>query len=217
MPAPTADIDICNLALDHIGQGAITSIEPPSTKEEAIMARWYDIVRRVCLREYVWNFARRRTVLAADTEVPAFDYTTQFLLPVDCLRVLSLGGVQGSYPISDFDINGRYIFTNNQLNSSSATGALNLRYISDVTDVTQMDSLFINIFAMRLALRVAYKFSIKPGLVTQVNSMLGIEEGKAVTVDSQEVPTVRVQRSRYLSARTAGYSSGYALPYTIFY
>ncbi len=69
---------------------------------------------------------------------------------------------------------------------------------------------------MRLALKIAYKFTLKPTIVAKLSDLLAVEEGKAYSVAGQERPPVRIQQSRLLLARK-GYmgASMYAGPYTV--
>ncbi len=63
MAAPSADIDICNLALDLLKQNKtlVTDISTtPTTVEEITCSRWYDATREALLRSHFWWFARKR-------------------------------------------------------------------------------------------------------------------------------------------------------------
>ena len=195
MAAPTSPVDICNLALDHVGDLPISSVEVPTDARGEVMARWYDQTRRSVLREYCWNFAQKYTTLArtGDGEGPHDD---KYLMPADCVR-LNVVGTDIYDRIEDYDISGRYIHT-------SAGASLAIRYNRDIDQVSQMDVLFINILAMRLAIKIAYKMSKKKSIVEMLEGLLSREEGKAISVDGQERPPRRVQRSKYLEARRGG-------------
>lgn len=195
MGAPTAAVDICNLALDHVGDLPISSVETPGDARSEVLARWYDQTRRTVLREYCWNFAQKYVVLAraGDGEGPHED---KYLMPADCVRI-NVVGTDIDCPITDFDISGRYIHTSNG-------DSLAIRYNRDIEQVSQMDVLFINILALRLAVKIAYKQSKKKSVVEMIEGMLAREEGKAISVDGQERPPRRVQHSKYLAARGFG-------------
>lgn len=198
-PSPTSAVDICNIALGHIGERRITSIESPKDDREETMATLYSHVRRVCLREYVWNFAQAYAVLAR-TGDGLGQHEDRYQLPAECVRV----NIVGQYvedPIQEFDIYGR------ELHASSGN-QLHLRYNKDVDEVAEMDALFIEVFALRLALAAAYPLSKKKSVVDMVNGLLSIAESKAASVDGQERPPRRVQRSKYLSARR-GYGTSF--------
>lgn len=194
--APSSPVAICNLALDYIGEAAIESIEAPTHPREETMARHYDQVRQTVLREYVWNFAQKYRELprAGDGEGGHEDY---YDLPVECIRVNSIGEDRLN-PITDYDYFGRQIHVDNGGES------LPIWYNLDVTEVSKMDALFVNIFALRLAVKVAYKFTKKKSVVDTINALLALEEPKAISVDGQERPPRRIQKSKYLTARRNG-------------
>ena len=192
---PSTPVEVCNLALDYIGEKPIASIEAPTSTQEETMLRWYDHVRLTVLREYVWNFAQQYATLARSGDGDA-QYADAYLLPNDCVRVNTVGSDRYN-PITCFDIIDRTIH-------ASEGNSLNIWYNRSVTEVTYMDSLFVNIFALRLALKVAYKFTKKKSVVEMVSGMLAAEESKAASVDGQERPPRRIQHSKYLTARKQG-------------
>lgn len=70
-------LDICNLALSHIGDTAkITSIDPPDgSTQAALCARFYPIARNSLLEMKYWSFATRRVALTAiENTWPEWDY-----------------------------------------------------------------------------------------------------------------------------------------------
>lgn len=209
MSAPTSKIDIINLALDLIGQKPISTIDAPTTEMETIAARWYDQVRRSLLREYVWNFAKARRVLAR-SGTPAFDYDDEYALPNDFLRFLSIGGDWEEVQELDYDIVGRCIQLDND-----GSNSLKLRYIKDETVVTKFDPLFISLLSLNLALKLSYKVTLRKGVRDQVSQLLAIETPKAVSVDGQERPPRRIQRSKWMRMRRYGGYAGVAGKYTV--
>lgn len=201
MPSPTSPVEVCNIALDYLGERAdITSIEVPENRNEVILARHYDLTRQNLLREYIWNFARTETTLAR-TGDGGLDYADKFLLPSDCLRVISIG--TRDYQIKDFNILGREIYINGRgIGSQSSSNALQIRYVKDEKDVTKFDSLFTKILALQLACNVSYKFSGKKTQTELVNQLLKQELPKATSVNSQEKKPKRIDHSRAIQART---------------
>lgn len=138
--------DICNSALQRIGAGTILSLSDNSPEARACSVA-YDSNRRDELRKYRWRFALRRIVLAPDAETPAFDYQYQFTMPSDCLRILFPANFN-----SDWVLEGKKILTNDG-------NILNLRYISDVTDVTLFDSSFYNAVTGALAIDICERLT----------------------------------------------------------
>jgi len=207
--APTSPVEICNLALDFLGQPSIADIEAPSTAAEGICARHYDQVRRQLLREWVWNFAKKRvTIFRSGT--PAFDFADQYALPNDFVRFLSAGGDREIDQGLDYDIEGRNLLTN-----SGGAASIGLRYIYDVKDPQQMDAAFINLLALALALKIGYKFTLKKGLVEQLSAQYAADLPKGISIDGQERPPRRIQRSKYHRARLIGSTGNVADAYTV--
>lgn len=211
MTAPNAAIDIINLAMDHCGEEVVSSIDAPVIDPEKLGARWYDQARRSLLRQYVWNFAKKRKRITRSTAAPDFDFEDAYPLPVDFLRFLSVGGYDEISQDLDYDIEGRELLLNN-----SGANSVKLRYIRDVTDVALFDPLFIDILSLTLALRFAYYFSLKEKRLQSISKLLSEELPKAVTIDGQERPPRRVQRSVWRTKRLfGGGHAGYATPYTV--
>lgn len=202
MTGATSKADICNLALDHLGQqdseDPVTNIDTPETQTEVICARWYDVTRCMLLRKHPWNFAIKRAVLTPTGTAPAFGFTHAFNLPNDFLRFLTLDDPNSLDPV----IETSYQMENNQLLLNSVDGAsLNLRYISDFEDVPQMDALFVDAFAIRMALRMAFKFSASNTDIQRLEQLDRDILAAAKAIDGQERPPLRVERSRALTFR----------------
>lgn len=140
----TSPTDICNLALGHLGEARITSLDEDSVSARAC-ALHYDSVRDEVLRSHRWNFAQTRKVLAALEGGPPFGWALQYELPVDCLRVLEVNGSEaGDVLSSEYIIEGRQILTNAE--------EVRLVYTRQVRDVTDYDALFVRVFALKLAI-----------------------------------------------------------------
>ena len=202
MSAPVSAVHICNLALDHIKQDAISSIDPPSTKTETVCARWYDPTRRAVLRKHPWNFAIMRTTLPRNSTDPDFGYSAAYDLPNNFVRLLTIGDD------SVDDNRLKYQIENGQLlYNSDDTTALKVRYIYDHTNVAKFDALFIDILAVELAMRMAYKFTGGENSITRLAALLKAIAPEGYAVDGQERPPQRIERSRFLQARRGNRSS----------
>jgi hypothetical protein len=85
-----SQIDLCSRALLKIGASSISSFED-GTLEAEVAAALYPTVRDALLASHPWNFAMAYASLAPLAETPVAEFTTAFLLPSDCLRVISAG------------------------------------------------------------------------------------------------------------------------------
>lgn len=158
-------IDCCNSALQRVGATTIASLSDNSPEARACSVA-YDSNRRDEIRKHRWNFAITRAVLAPDSTAPAYDYTYQFTLPSNCLRVL-----RPATSDLDWQIEGRKILTND-----SAT--LYLRYLADIEDASIWDPSFYNVMAASLAIDIVERLTQsnqkKQGLINDYNEAIKV-------------------------------------------
>lgn len=213
LTAPDSEVDICNMALDHLKQGALTSIDPATNIAGQRCARWYPQIRQETLRFHPWNFALKRVQLTPDSTAPSFGFTQRYLLPSDWLRYISRVDDFDNFlgDGTDYEIEERYYLFNGDDDT-----AINLRYIMDFTNVAKMDPLFRGLFAINLAIILAPNFAGTEGRVSTLLKIQKELEAKATAVDGQERPPRRIQRSKFLDARRGGRRGGIAGPYTRF-
>lgn len=169
----SSDIDICNLALSHLGDSAsVSSIDPPEGSAQAEhCARWYPIARDTLLSSHAWNFASKRASLASlEYEVVA-GWTHAYALPSDCLEAVAIldpnstGDYTENYANQDWHSHSGYplrpsdtardyviesgtdgvpiLFTNQQYAV--------LRYVYTVTDTTRFTPIVANAISWLLA------------------------------------------------------------------
>lgn len=156
-------VDICNSALQRCGSATIQSLTDNSREARACSVA-YDSNRRDELRRHFWKFAMKRVVLAPDSATPASDFTYQFSLPTDCLRVFFPNDAY-----LDWSVEGRKILTNSAqspfgsysdpnlvqvVTTTPPTVSLNLRYVADIIDVTQWDASFYSVMSLALAMDI---------------------------------------------------------------
>lgn len=152
-------VQICNMALSHIGAGPlISSISPPDGSVEAgYCATFYDIARTELLEPGTWSFALKRAALAPVTNVSdAWVYA--YALPSDCLRALRIlrPGVavtvfnqdevalrQDDRDGAPFDLEGQVLYTDQE--------APTLLYSVDVVDSARFTASFTATLSYLLA------------------------------------------------------------------
>lgn len=166
-------LDICNSALTHCGETTITSPDQPG-KPAAVLNRNYDFVRKRVLAQYRWNFAKGRATLAADPTAPDSGFLYRYRQPSDFLFLIGLYDDeedQRNYTSSSivYKSEGGFILTDEP-------APLKIVYCRDVTDTSQFDPQFANVFAYFLATHIYY--SLTKG-VDRYNSLVG-EREKAV-------------------------------------
>lgn len=191
----SSEVDICNLALSHLGdEASVTAITPPDgTIQAAHCGRFYPIARGLMLEMHPWPFATKRKVIAQVENPSPDDWAYAYALPTGCLRPLScllpgqperyLGGDsdQGSHPyiVEATDDGSGVLYTNVE----TAT----LRYIANVTDTTKYSPTFVAALARLLAAYLAgpiVKGSEGASVAKAQMQIFAVEFGKAAALSS---------------------------------
>lgn len=173
-----SEVDICNLALAHIGDSAtVATIDPPEGSSQAEhCARFYPIARDALLEMHQWGFATRRVELPLlDNPTSSWQYC--YAVPNDLLNAISVLSkyarddysespatswtqLYPSYPLSTFGAyttqpfvlesngSGTDIIFTNQSNAV-------LRYTIRATDPTKFSPLFTDCLSWLLASHLA--------------------------------------------------------------
>lgn len=210
MSDAVSPVDLCNLALDRLGQDPIASILAPQTAREDICARWYDPTRKELLRDYIFNFSRKPSILTLAPNAPVDpNFANAFPLPVDLIRLLTIGDrilYGGNTPTLFFNISQGFIYTDSGVIASQGvqTPGLLIEYTFDATNVVQFDVSFKTVLWLQLARRMAYKFKPSSTLLKDLDVELEAARMKAAAVSGQEKPPRRVQRSRVRDVRRSG-------------
>jgi len=137
-----SNVEIANRALQLLGAKRITSLDEDSRNARAINAA-FEPVKLAELRKHPWNFAIKRASLAASATEPLFTKDNSFPLPSDFVRLAEQDPEDLTNDL-DWQIEGRNIITND-------SAPLEIRYIYNVTDPNEMDVLFRESFAAKLA------------------------------------------------------------------
>lgn len=147
----TSAVDICNLALSHIGDAAeVISIVPPDGSiQSAQCARFYPITINVMLESYPWTFATKRVDIAEIVNPYAEDWSYAYAIPSTCIRPLSclLPGRPEQYFDAETDSESLpYIVEAAQDGSlillTNVETAV-LRYIDTITDPSKFTPAFV--------------------------------------------------------------------------
>lgn len=150
--AMTSVLDICLMALDHIGASSIASLEEKSAEARACR-RFFYTTRDQVLRDHAWGFAERRkflTMLNPDHSY-GFDYAYEY--PQDCLSAREIFRSPLDLPPIEFRVvrqdDGfpRMILCN----EPSAI----LIYTAKISDCDGFDSAFIKALSWALAAELA--------------------------------------------------------------
>lgn len=162
-------VDICNLALSEIGDGAnVAALTDPSTQAK-LCNRFYPIALQQMLEANDWSFATARAAPALSGSLPPSPWLYAYSLPGDCVRLRQVLPPAPSAGLSSFPPDWYW--------SGSACGALvqmpqpfrletdatgariiltnvesaQLLYTRQVNDTTKFSGQFVTALAMLLA------------------------------------------------------------------
>jgi hypothetical protein len=181
-------VDICSAALVSIGAHPINSLDDENDRARACKALW-EIVRDDALRDHAWNCATKRQTLAALSETPE-DYTYQFNLPTDWLRMLSVGEY-GNEP--DYLIEGRRVLCD--------VSPLKIRYIFRNESVSTWDASLCQAVTLLMSSRLAYAITQSAGMEEQRYQLYMRHIQRARAIDGQDEPPKTLGDSPLLAAR----------------
>ena len=198
MALPTDEVSIANIALDYIGGERISSVYSPTTDTEKIMSRHYDSVRQETFRLYIPNFSKKRAKLNKIVGTPDGDFTDMYQLPVDFVRLLSVGGSieEEQLATREYDLTSNTLLANN-----SAATTIFIRYVADIIDVTKWDAGFRSLVAIQLAMAVVVQLTDSTRKAAQLMATLDKKLSIVLGVDAQEAPPRVIDRSKILARR----------------
>ena len=165
-------VDICNGALNQLGATTILSLTEDSKNARLLNAR-YTQVRESLFRNNPWNCLQKRLALAADTDTPAWGFSSQFTLPTDCLRLLRILDYD-----SDHKVEGRKILTD--------ASSMKILYISRVEDPNEYDELLRETLSAALAADIAYAITSSNPVAVNMYNLYKEKLKEARFVDATE-------------------------------
>ena len=193
-----SEIEICNLALSHLGSYTINSLLDAS-QEARKCKLYYPYARDFVLRNFPWNFAEKRINLAEVSGVTPIGYDYAYQYPSDCLKARKIyNEVSGGNPI-DFIINAtddlidKLIYTNEQ--------AAILIYTAKITDPNLFDSVFINALSYRLASDIAIALTKKANLQQMMLQLYTQYMSMAQTANASESKDTTQYENPFIAAR----------------
>jgi len=165
-------IHIFNLALDYIGEEALTDAAQASPLAERVRRAW-PMVRDEVLRSHVWKCACGRTVLGRTGSVPAFGFAYAFALPPDFLRLVSTcpeGArcrVEGLHLLAD-------------------EPQMSIAYVRRLEDPAFYDPALVQCMALKLAATLAFASSASTALVQGLEERYALKLRDARHLDAMD-------------------------------
>lgn len=205
------DVSICSNALLLLGAQTIDSLDGSGndlSDRQRLCVNLYPFVRDYVLSSHPWNCCRRRVVLSPEADgtgaliVPAFDWSFQYVLPSDFLRILATGeeGVEAAYTIESNAAGAARIFLDEN--------PLRLRYIFKNDNVGQWTPLLVWAVTVSMRQALAYPTTQSTSLEQLIDQTLEPILKKARAIDGADYPPETLGDFRLLSSRFTSRPSG---------
>jgi len=183
-------IQICNLALSHIGAFRISSFEE-STKASRQCLELYPIARDSVLEDHDWGFARKEQTLALSTDTYS-GWSYAYAYPSDCLAPRLIyddnGALTGTSYDADLDVYKQVGKIEYEVRSNTTLDQVMLLtdkedailiYTAKVENPTMFSSSFVDAISWRLAADLAYPMNTDKKLSDQMNNKYLVSIGKS--------------------------------------
>lgn len=174
----TADVDIVNSALAKIGAPLIVALTD-TVRAAVICNEQYPKMRKKLLSSHPWNFATKRVALAATANTPIYEFTTEFLLPSDVLRVLDTDLLEDEPWSVEFNVDNNKVLLCN-------SDSIKIKYIKDITDPTKFPPYFDEALSWLLASDIAFAITQSSSVAQAMYTGFKNEVREARSMDAQE-------------------------------
>lgn len=197
-----SDTEIVNDALTLLGSGSITSLADSELKAAVEARKIYAIARDAVLASQNWSFAITRTQMSAMAAAPLFQFSEQYQLPADCLRIVMVGNIYVGVDLSDFRgmpteqfaVEGRRIL-------SSLGAPLPLRYVRREEDTGLYHPCFIQMFAGELAEQLAEPLTQSDTKRQRAADFKTTWLRKAIEANAIELPATKLPDDEWIAVR----------------
>ena len=185
-------VSIASNALLLLGAKTINSLDE-GTDRATLSANLYDSLRDDMLRSHPWNCAVKRVLLAPDAETPAFDYESQFTLPSDWMRTISVGAE--GYEVDYKHESGKIL---------AGGTSLALRYVFRNEVEATWDALLVRAMELKMAAEMAYPITGSASMADMMHNKLLQHMKAARAVDGQDDPPQTFGDFPLLNSRFGG-------------
>jgi hypothetical protein len=192
---PGTKIDICNDALNRIGDRLISSLDDGTPTADLLKNR-YDVSRRKVLRSHPWKRLMKRATLAPLTTAPEFQWENAFPLPSDCLRLWLVVDNRDGAPINEWEFEGSNILANETV--------LYIKYIRDEENVDLLDDSLNEVISLQLAKELAFSRSGDGSLYDRIENEYRIKFAEARSIDAKEDYQKTISATEWTNAQETG-------------
>ncbi len=181
--ALTNDVAVCNLALDRVRKPHIQSLEE-TTQEADVCKGVYTVALEELLTMHDWAFASIVLTLTKHSEDPPSDWAFRYSYPGDCLRPIGI--------VMDVDVRNHEVrpFTVELIADGTSrsilsdTGAANLRYTKNITDLSLMTPIFKQTLVWKVAMEIAVPLTGNTQIFSATAQAFTRQYSAAVTIEN---------------------------------
>ena len=202
MSSTASVVDICNMALGWIGADRITSLDDNSNQANLCNLN-FPRSRDTVLESREWTFAVKRFTLTPSGDAPEFTWSSEFLIPHEVLRVLT---VERASVVSSNELTSNFI-EHEQMNwvregqfILADQDIVHMRGIIRIENTKFYSESFVHALAARLAADLAVPITRSRTLQQQMFALYGAKLEDAAATEGMQGRSRRI-RSRYLQAR----------------
>lgn len=197
-----SEVQICNLALSHLGIGRRIASLTEKTQEARACSLHFETARDATLRDFPWPFANKIATLQLIEEDPNSEWSYSYRYPTDCLNLLRvLSGERVDTPDTrvefklGHDDSGQLIYSDKE----DAEAEYTLR----VSNPARFPPDFVIALSLRLAAYISTELTggdpFKLG--ARASGLYDIEVGRSQATALNEQKTGRPPESEFVTAR----------------
>jgi len=176
-----SEVTICNLALSHLGDDRINSLDD-ATRQGRACKLHYAIARDAVLREHPWNFATSREYLALLSGVNPAGWSYAYAYPSECIFAREIWQEVEQLAPTPFEVirvSGQRRIVTDEVDAV-------LEYTAQIADPTQFDPLFIDALSYKLAAELAMPLTRSVPITQAMLTLYANRMAQATTIDSRE-------------------------------
>lgn len=186
----TSKTSICNKVFIKLGIETSINIDTDTSKPATRIKAVYDDILLEVLREHNWNFATYRQSLNADGSItPAYGFSYAYILPT----VPQMVKLIETEKDIDYKLENNYLLTNET--------SVNIRFIGKETNPNKYDSIFVDLFATRMAVEIGHALTGDKSLVASLEQRYLLQLSKAKDKDFQEDNQKPIRSSSFNNSR----------------
>lgn len=168
-----SELDICNLALQHLGESRVTSTLDTGDKPSRTCATNYPHARDEVLALAPWACAKNYVEIPlVSPSQPSPKWQAAYLLPLDFVRLVEVGGISAWHPSDKFDRMGNLLYVGKGEPNENAAETLGIEYISRGTDADRFDPLLVEAISVKLAMKMARTLTGSDGKARELREEL---------------------------------------------